>query len=90
MQVFRLITKNDSEEENDKYASNATKTFDMVCYDVELTFISDSLGTTFFFRWGEAKRLEIDNYINAIKDFRRCISIAYKGTHKVVRLEALD
>lgn len=90
MQAFRLITSNESEEINDKYAFEAYTRFNMLCYDVELTYISDSLGTTFFLRWGKSMRIDLDDYINVVQAIRRCIINAYKRTNKIVRIEALD
>lgn len=83
MQVFRLLTKCDNEDVNDKYAGRVAKDFESHITKIELTFISDSLGTTFFVKKKADMHIPAHYYVRAIDYLNALVNVAY-GTCKIV------
>lgn len=67
MQAFRLLTHYLDETKNDNYAGIVIKRFSSLISDVEVTFISDSLGTTFFVQESRDKNITAVYYVAVIE-----------------------
>lgn len=77
MQAFRLLTNYFNESKNDSCAGIVVKRFSSLITDVEVTFISDSLGSTFFVREDTCKTITAIYYVGAIEYLDSLIKAVY-------------
>lgn len=77
MLVLRLLTNCNREDYNDKYAGRVVKDFSSYVNDIEVTFICDSLGATFFVKKKTDIHVTARRYAEAIDYLNTLVRVAF-------------
>lgn len=80
MQAFRLLTKYNNEHKNNSCAGIVIKRFTSLIKEVRVSFISDSLGTTFFVQENTELTITAIYYVAAIEYLDALIKAVYSQT----------
>lgn len=90
MHVFRLHTNCETESQNDSYAHKVCERFSRTHHQIELSFVSDSLGILLFLRPLNHTSIDMKDYITALCDICICTKLVNKDDAHIIDFEVLD
>lgn len=90
MLTLRIRTNNNSEEVNDKYAYKVINSLGGLYNNIVISYLSDSLGTTFFIRTKSNTDVLACDYGTAIILLNSMVMAIYPNDTEINLVEVLD
>lgn len=90
MHVFRLHTNCETEKQNDSFAFKVCENFARTHHQIELSFVSDSLGILLFLRPLNHTSIDMNDYITALCDIVISAKLVNRDDAHIIDFDVLD